>query len=352
MFEWTCLFDGLFFSLCFFTCLVLCTKKSIPLISPKISLLLAIVAVLLLGFTPADAGRAVDRESYVRMFTVISQESKDYGFNFYVKLCRLFFDKNVQLFFILTALIYVYGHYYFVKKGIKTKYVYYVLILFFVSLGFQQYNINTLRAGFALSILLIAMAKGQSFFFFLLLSVFSVLIHKSALLPAVAFMGTAAVRDTKFYYILWVTMLLCLLIGLFDNLVSTFSFLIESEADERIGGYLSVTESVRYQTGLRLDFISYSFFPIIVGWYYIYKCSYTDTYFIRLYHTYILCNSFWLIVSKIAFSDRFATLSWFLIPMLLLYPLLSKSSIPYKTFKLSGLMLVVSTLSFILTYLR
>ena len=38
-----------------------------------------------------------------------------------------------------------------------------------------------------------------------------------------------------------------------------------------------------------------------------------------LFSTYILANSFWVMVIKAAFSNRFAYLSWFLYPVVLAY---------------------------------
>ena len=41
-----------------------------------------------------------------------------------------------------------------------------------------------------------------------------------------------------------------------------------------------------------------------------------------LLNSYILCNSFWVMMIRASYSNRFAYLSWFLYPVVLAYPLL------------------------------
>ena len=43
--------------------------------------------------------------------------------------------------------------------------------------------------------------------------------------------------------------------------------------------------------------------------------------YIMFLSIYIICNSFWILVIKASFSNRFAYLSWFLFPIVLVYPL-------------------------------
>ena len=43
----------------------------------------------------------------------------------------------------------------------------------------------------------------------------------------------------------------------------------------------------------------------------------------QVYRMYVLVNALWLLFIRVPYSDRFAYLSWFLIPFLLLYPVLN-----------------------------
>ena len=86
------------------------------------------------------------------------------------------------------------------------------------------------------------------------------------------------------------------------------------------GGFNSVGVAL-LKKGFRWDFVAYSLLPIVVGWYYIYVKKFKDGMYTHLYCTYIIANSVWLLVIGAFFTDRFAYLSWCLIPILLMLPL-------------------------------
>ena len=76
------------------------------------------------------------------------------------------------------------------------------------------------------------------------------------------------------------------------------------------------------KTGFRWDFLLYSFMPILLGWYVIFKKKVINSTYQLLLGTYIFANAFWIMVIRAEFSNRFAYLSWFLYPIVLAYPLL------------------------------
>ena len=93
--------------------------------------------------------------------------------------------------------------------------------------------------------------------------------------------------------------------------------------EARMGDYLSSSnyENTITKEGFRWDFVLYSFMPILLGWYTIFRRGvYTRTYSILL-GTYIYANAFWLMVIRSPYSNRFAYLSWCLYPIVLAYPM-------------------------------
>lgn len=98
------------------------------------------------------------------------------------------------------------------------------------------------------------------------------------------------------------------------------------EQDKRMSEYLNMSykgmEQMFSNIGFRWDFIIYSLIPIIAGVKYIYTYCYEDKLFIRLFNTYIASNAFWLLTIHVPYNNRFAYLSWFLYPIVLIYPLL------------------------------
>ena len=69
--------------------------------------------------------------------------------------------------------------------------------------------------------------------------------------------------------------------------------------------------------GFRWDFLLYGSVPILEGIYFVFKRKYNNQFYCILLSTYILTNAFWVLINEVPFSDRFAYLSWFMMPLLL-----------------------------------
>ena len=99
------------------------------------------------------------------------------------------------------------------------------------------------------------------------------------------------------------------------NLFSSLGF------DDRMSSYSQASESTMSRfshTGFRWDFLLYSAMPVWMAWYVRYK-GIQDKTFTLLANTYIIANSFWIMVIRAAYSNRFAYLSWFLYALVLAY---------------------------------
>ena len=96
------------------------------------------------------------------------------------------------------------------------------------------------------------------------------------------------------------------------------------------------------KTGFRWDFIAYSAIPILIGWFATAKQKITDKTYLFLLHTYLFSNACWVLINSISYSNRFAYLSWFLFPIVVLYPFCKFSLIKNQGVFL-GLLLIVFT---------
>src|SRR5690554_1575895 len=318
------LYLSILLTLAFFTMIYIAFQESrlpIPTISRHFSLLLCVFVVCIIAFYPITPYS--DKDSYLNAFNNISFEqvfvAKDVGWAFYTYLIKNIFN-NANVFFALTACIYVGGYYIFSFKNFAKEYLFIFLLVSFTSFGFFAYGVNTLRAGFSLSLLLIALVYNKKNWIFITLAIFSVLCHKSMLLPLLAFVITKYYNEPKMFFKFWLFALLISFINI--GFISEFIQTNLGSFDERSEGYLSNDSVSRYNSGFRVDFIIYSFIPILVGYYYLIKLKIYDEFYIRLFNTYLIANSFWLLVIRMQFTDRMAYLSWFLIPFILLYPLL------------------------------
>lgn len=72
----------------------------------------------------------------------------------------------------------------------------------------------------------------------------------------------------------------------------------------------------------RFDFLLYSAMPVLMFWYVTVKRNFKDRTYNLIAITYILANSFWVIIIRASQSNRFAYLSWFIYPLVIAYPLL------------------------------
>lgn len=212
---------------------------------------------------------------------------------------------------------------YKISKSLFNNLWYYAFLMFAVSFSFYTYGVNGVRNGAALSLFLWGLAyrdkKPIMYLFFLLASVF----HKTALLPILAYIGTGFYNNPKVIIKGWLaTIPLSLLMGsVWIMLFTSIGF-----GDDRLSGYLtSESEAGTFSsTGFRWDFLFYSAFAVFAGWYFVIKRKFNDDFYNRLLNTYLICNGFWVLVIKANYSNRFAYLSWFMMGLVIIYPLLKQ----------------------------
>ena len=351
-------FDAVMASFLIITLIIVFSYEEIPKNStPSVgTIFIVFIAILLMGLAPATADIGTDRPNYADMFFHVDAQLqrgfRDVGFSYFLKLCEIT-TGSVTGFFLISACIYIIASVYFYKKACPSKYIYMVLLCF-LSLGFTNHYYNVLRSGLCISFLLIAISRNQKMWKTIVFSLLSISFHKSGILVVLGYLMTYKLKNTKLLYVFWGGMLVMLLAGFFDSFAQ-YTELFKNIDDIRVNQYLSGND-LGYKVGLRLDFITYSLFPIFVGWYYIFKRKFSDKYYVHIYNTYLFCNSCWLVFSKMPHNDRLAYLSWFLIPYILLYPLLCEPKegnvIKNKKLLLAFFMIVIVGLNFYLKYMR
>ena len=291
------------------------------------SLVLAVVVVIIITFSIGP-----DKYPYYIIYKKIALsglpidwfEKDDPGWRLLTfilsKLCF-----NEVGYFLIIAVFYVFANRYFCLK--QTQYSNYLFVAVVSFMGFYAYGVNTIRAGVALSVLLIAMTKIEnSRWIFILIAICAIFIHKSVAIPTIAILIAFYYDKPRIYIIIWG---LCLGISLLlGDTVKGYIVQYLGEADDRIISYIGANRYAYYKVGFRWDFVAYSILPIIIGFYHILKGNIVDKAYRRLFNVYVMTNSFWLLVISVPFSDRFAYLSWFLYPYVLLLPYLEHGELP------------------------
>jgi len=302
--------------------------------------ILAALILYLMAFTPLGAGTGNDRDNYASFFYGLQNHgltfatySIEIGFVYLTWILGHFMD--AQGYFFTISLIYI-ANYIFAIRRMALGSSLWLLVSVVVSMGFISYNVNTMRAGLALSVLVAGLSLYPIRWKMLLMMVIASSIHTSAAIPSLM-MALSYLKDkTKIYYYLWfAAVVISFAAG------SYFNELFTGLSDDGRTSYLTTDGGDRYNTGFRIDFIVYSLAPIAIGAYYIFKRKLHDTFYNLIYNTFILSNIFWVLVIRANFSDRFAYLSWFLIPFVLLYPLVRYDSVvKYQNQWIAAILLV------------
>ena len=260
---------------------------------------------------------AFQYEDFVAGEKVDFINSKDLGFDIYMKLCSEIM--SVEFFFLMCAILYVVPLYLAVKK-ILNKYWFYPFFFLVISFSFWSYGTNGLRNGIATSLFIYAITrddKKKIITFLIIASLF----HKSIYIPLLAYIISLLYKNTKTYIIIWLLAIpLSLALGSFWE--GFFANLNLFDSD-RFEGYLDGDEEFQEQfssLGFRWDFLVYSATGVLSGWYFIIKKGFNDKYYTIFFNIYLITNSFWILIIRANFSNRFAYLSWFLLGLVISYP--------------------------------
>ena len=210
---------------------------------------------------------------------------------------------------------------------------------FLVFLGaFITYSssVNGIKAGVAASIFVCAIAFKDKKWLVALLLAISWGLHHSMHVCIIAYIIAALYKNTKIYLAFW---LVCFLLAVAN--VTYFQELFANFTDEKGASYLLTDEDSGWLTGMRYDFVIYSFMPILVGLYSKYKLHISIKEYDFILNLYLLLNGVWMLCMYASFTNRIAALSWLLYSIVLTYPFLSKQcNIPNKNSIFAVIMLL------------
>lgn len=284
--------------------------------------------VLLVGLRPISGYYFGDTSNYAQSYNLFvngilqyNPDSSEWLFEWLMYQCSQVMD--VHGFFLLIEILYVFPVLWACKKLVP----HHALLMFLVCMGafsFFTYGTNGIRNGMACSLIIAALACVHGNLFQKIIGGVLVFlafnIHRSTALPIVCILATFFVKNTRLVLGWWIA-------SIFLSLVaggSIEAFFTGLGFDDRMQGYSSanIDASAFSSTGFRWDFLLYSMMPILLGYYVVIKRKIWDKNYLLLLHTYILCNSFWVMMIRASYSNRFAYLSWFLYALVLIYPCL------------------------------
>lgn len=303
------------------------------------TILLAIFLTVFIGIRPvhtifADMVGYADYNQYI----------KNIKFHFDTDTENLLFDNylawvgsmklGTEFFFTTIAAVYFGAAYIGIRKMFPND----TLVAYLVFLGAFStfsYATNGIKAGAAASLFIMAIAYRENLKVCIPLVLLTYGFHHSMMLPIAAFFLTLVYRKPKVYFVAWCV---CVVIAaahitIFQELFANIS--ADTMADEHGARYLRADSSVVYLTGFRLDFVLYSSMPVLVGYWAMYKKNLVmSKFYTCLLNLYLCTNGIWMMCMYASFTNRIAYLSWFLYPVVLIYPFLNEDWGPsrYRTF--------------------
>lgn len=282
--------------------------------------ILLLFLIFYMGLRPVSGRYFTDMATYAILYENYAHGGpiilkSDVVFHQFMKFCSLFL--STQNFFLLCAILYIVPMYIVAKKLFKT-YWFYAFLMLVISFQFWPYGVNGIRNGMATSLFLLGFTYQNKKVLMTTFFVLAVLFHQTLLLPILAYILTLFYKNPKTYLYVWLAAIpLSIALGSFwENLFASLGF-----ADNRLGGYLTGNKDELFvNTGFRYDFLLYSASAVFTGWYFIVKKNFQDPIYLRLFAIYLTANTFWILVIRANFSNRFAYLSWFLMGLVIIYP--------------------------------
>ena len=300
---------------------------------------LVLFMVLFIGLRPVSGRYFVDMANYANWYSIFYEGEP---FRFDANAENLLFDNlfawwgserlGYTSFFVFIATIYFGAAYLGIRKLFPNHRLAAYLV-FLAAFSTFSYGTNGIKAGAAASLFMLAMGYRENLKVCIPLVLLSWGFHHSMIMVVAGLVLTLFVKNPKCYFVGWC---FCLLMAAAH--ITSFQHLFSGFTTEHGASYL-LTESGNEGTkgGFRIDFILYSAMPVVVGWFAVFKKKMRLS---RLYkdllNLYLCLNGIWMLCMYANFTNRIAYLSWFLYPIVLIYPFLQEQwgKARYKTFGL------------------
>ena len=304
--------------------------------------LLAILMVLYIGFRPASYV-FVDMMNYITHYHalyegvvfVFNRDAENFLFDNYLTWIGSKYLGTTFLFVSIAAIYFICT--YIACKRMFPRDTLAAYLVFLAAFSTFSYGTNGIKAGAAAAIFLMALSYRKNLKICIPLIFVSWGFHHSMIMTVVAFALTLVYKNPKVYFAGWC---FCLLIAMahitfFQEL---FAGILSDSGDSSGANYLYAVDSEwGGKGGFRIDFVIYSAMPILVGYWAVYKKKLQlSKMYTCLLNLYMTLNGTWMLCMYASFTNRIAYLSWFLYPIVLIYPYLNENWGPtrYKSFSL------------------
>lgn len=295
--------------------------------------IIAVVLILYMGLRPVS-GAFGDTVNYAAQFRDIQAGirkvewtwSGEWLFNSLMEFTARY--GSIHHLFFTCAFVYV-SSFWLAMRRIFKSYYYIPFLVIICMFTFWSYGVNGVRNGVGASLFILAMTYVNNVPLMLTLCFCAIGFHTSVYLMIAAAALAWFVKNSYYYLAAWV---LCVIVSYtagytIQNFLAALPIGI---GDDRFAGYLTYTEEQMRMDGLvvstrfRWDFIAYGALGVGIGYYFIFVRKFQDEYYHWIYNTFLALNAFWILIIRASYSNRFAQISWFIMPLVLIYPFMKQ----------------------------
>ena len=305
-------------------------KSNIVNINAMWGTIFTVLLILYMGLRPIAIVFG-DTMSYAKGFYAMANSSEPFLWHwdkewlFYNLMQWFAKNSNIHSFFLLCASLYV-GSLWLAMVRIFKNYYYIPLLIVFGMFTFWAYGVNGIRNGLGASLFILAMSYVNKPAIMIGIGILACGFHKSIYLMMAAGGLAWFIKNSYYYLVGWIA---CVGVSYAAGFrIQNYLATIGLGDDDRFSGYLTgsnmVGEIVQMSMVFRWDFLAYSAIGVAVGYYFIFRRNFKDEYYHWIYNTFLVTNAFWVLIIRAAYSNRFAQISWFIMPIVLIYPFLKQ----------------------------
>lgn len=296
----------------------------------------AVAIILYIGYRKATSGAFGDTVNYTYFFMKEAASKAPFKWSWggewlFDNLMNLFARySDITTFYIFCAAVYV-GSLWVAMVRIFGRQYYIPFLVVLSMFFFWHYGVNGVRNGMGASLFILALTYVERLPVSILLCILAVGIHKSIAIMIAAAVLAWFINNSYIYLTGWI---MSVVVSYFAGFSIQYwiAQLNLTSGDDRLADYLTNTnaaeilrtEGAVVQIGFRWDFLLFSAIAVGVGYYFIFRRKFQDEYYHWIYNIYLLTNAFWVLVIRASYSNRFAQISWFIMPLVLIYPFMKR----------------------------
>lgn len=315
-------------------CVIQCARgvvfdNQIVAIDQVLGMMVAAVTIVLIGMRPVNYIYG-DTVNYAAGFRQIAENknfsihlSKEWLYDFITFYCAKY--GNIHIYFTIFAILYV-APLWLALRRIFSEYNFVPFVVVISMFTFWAYGVSGVRNGVGASLFILAMTYTESIPMMMMIALLGAGIHNTIYLMIAGALIAWFWNDSRVYIVAWFA---CILISLiFGNSIQAWmaGFADSVADDNKLTAYLTYDEQqmrldgMVVTTAFRWDFLAYSGIGVALGSYFSIFRGFKDQYYQWIFNIYLICNSFWVLIIRAPYSNRFAQISWFILPIVLIYP--------------------------------